>query len=149
MDANRISSYIRVYKKAIVSIQGLVAALHQPIGNRHRCNSYPHPSTVFDLSGIDFKIEYKIVWWVVYDIIELLYFSKDSKINHILKITLDRQAHYWLFTNLARLASNQLSKWEHQKHISDGCLQFFNSHKQMQAHSNNDCTHIVTRLPLD
>lgn len=57
------------------------------------------------------------------------------------------QLHYCWIKNLSRLVSSQLSKHDHEKHICDRCLNFFDTNEKLIRHLKNCTSEYQIEMP--
>ncbi|XP_018374523.1 PREDICTED: uncharacterized protein LOC108768554 [Trachymyrmex cornetzi] len=158
-------------KKAVVSVKSMdnacfawsvVAVLYPAERNADREYSYPHYTTVLNLTNIDFPMTLKniskferlnAVSINVYGIenkqILPLRLTGDKKEKHVNLLYLQDSrnngiGHFAWIKNLSRLVRSQLTRMEHKKYFCGRCLQYFGSNEKLQTHEVdcqklNDC----------
>lgn len=168
-------------KKAVINLQNdddycfawsVVAALYPPKGLEHETTSYPHYTSVLDLTGIEFPISLKNIhkfesqnnisinvytiekikneFKYVYEIIGPIHYTKNKQKKHVNLLLIgdgDGNFHYCYITDLSKLISVQLSKHHGKKHLCDGCLQYFTTEEHLVRHINFDCDFVRIELP--
>ncbi|XP_074026512.1 uncharacterized protein [Leptinotarsa decemlineata] len=168
-------------RKAVVNVRNedqhcfawaITSALHPAIDRTSEVSSYPHFSTVIDVTGMNFPVKLKdIVKFedkndisvnvygleskfekgkIMYEIIGPLRYSQRRLRRHVnlLLITDDfGNNHYCWIKDLSRLVSSQLSAHEHKKYFCDGCLLYFSNEQLLLRHKINDCNHLSTTTP--
>lgn len=141
----------------------IVAALFPQKRNVCRTNSYPHYSTVLNISDMmfppsnpDIRHFEKINPNISVNIYGLdnskhivtgpLYVTKSRKRNHVnlLYIEKNGKGHYCLVKDLLRLVKRQITHHKGKMFFCDVCLQCFASSKKYNSHM---CNKILTVLP--
>lgn len=150
----------------------VVAALHKPTGPNYDITSYPHFSSVLNVTGIDFPMsltnipKFEILNNIsinvyalekikkdfkdVYEIMGPLHHTKNKRDAHVNLLLIgddDGNFHYCSITDLSRLISSQLSNHNGKKFLCDGCLQYFSSEEYLVRHNNFDCDFVRIELP--
>ncbi|XP_018393385.1 PREDICTED: uncharacterized protein LOC108772363 [Cyphomyrmex costatus] len=136
----------------------LVAALHSAKKNVERESSYPHYSSVLNLTGIEFPMTLSQikkfenlnditinVYAIEEGIVPIrLADQKRSKHVNLLYVEDDIAGHFALIKDLSRLVSSQINKYGHKKYFCGRCLHYFSSSDKLETHSMdcgklNDC----------
>lgn len=150
----------------------IMASLFRANGNPHETSSYPHFTSVLRFEGIEFPMKLTDIHKFeemntisvnvfgtaskfqdgryITDIVGPLYFTTARQPTHVNLLLLsdnDGNKHYCLITDLSRLVSKQKSRHNGRVYICDGCLQFFHTLENLQAHEKHDCNHLVTKVP--
>lgn len=74
--------------------------------------------------------------------------STADKINAMLNNETVRMHYCWI-TNLSRLVSNQLSKYDHKHYICDRCLNYFTTNDKLTRHSLNCTNECRIEMPTE
>lgn len=150
----------------------VVSALYPATMNVNRVSSYPHFSTCLNLESIDFpmKLENIKIFEInnsisinVYglenvmtngiittEVVGPLYYTKNKQLTHINLLLIssdDGNSHYCWIKDMSKLLRSQLNSHNSKKYFCDGCFQFFYSKNKLDVHQQNDCNHIVTKIP--
>ncbi|XP_018365779.1 PREDICTED: uncharacterized protein LOC108762993 [Trachymyrmex cornetzi] len=165
-------------KRAVINVHtmdnacfawSVVAALYPAEKYTERESSYPHYTTVLNLTGIEFPVTLRdipkferlnTVSINVYGIenkqVLPLRLTSDKKEKHVNVLYLqdprnDGVGHFAWIKNLSRLVSSQLSRKKNKKLFCDRCLHYFGSSQKLQTHEVdcqklNDC---AIRLPSE
>ncbi|KYN10211.1 hypothetical protein ALC57_17664 [Trachymyrmex cornetzi] len=136
-------------------IASVVAALYPAERNAEWEYSYPHYTTVLNLTNIEFPMTLKDIQKFerlnavsinVYDIenkqILPLWFTSDKE-KHVNMLYMqdsrdDSLGHFAWIKNLSRLVSSKLSRQKNKKFFCDRCLHYFSSNEKLQSHAT-DC----------
>ncbi|CAH1643155.1 unnamed protein product [Spodoptera littoralis] len=140
----------------------ILAALFPVKNNVCRTSSYPHFSTIFNITGMSFPLSPKDIRLFEnnnsdlsiniygldkhFNVTGPLYttnFRRDKHIN-LLYYEKENRAHYCLIKNLLRLVRRQVSKHKGRMYLCETCLQFFTSETKFHSHA---CSKIITLLP--
>ncbi|KYM95311.1 hypothetical protein ALC62_14051, partial [Cyphomyrmex costatus] len=166
-------------KRATINVQSLddacfawsvVAALHPAKQHTERTSSYPHYSSVLNLTNIEFPMtlnqikrfenlnDISINVYTIENEILPLRLTDDKKKKHVnllyvedpqddnVEDTRDKNVrHFVLIKNLSRLVSSQISKKEHKKYFCDSSSAKLELHS-MDCGKLNDC---AIRLPSE
>ncbi|KYM95737.1 hypothetical protein ALC62_13644, partial [Cyphomyrmex costatus] len=140
-------------KRAVINVQSennacfawsVVAALHPAESHTSRTSSYPHYSSVLNLTGIEFPMTLNQIKEALNDISINVYAieneivpirlaeRKRSKHVNLLYVEDDIGGHFVLIKNLSRLVRSQVTKMEHKKYFCDS------SSAKLEVHSE-DC----------
>ncbi|XP_074029419.1 uncharacterized protein [Leptinotarsa decemlineata] len=181
-------SYVKLpqciqWKKDVVNVRNedqycfawaITSALYPADSRVSELTSYPHFSTVLDVTGMDFpvKVNNKSIeifedrndisinvyglestfekGKMKYEVIGPLRYSQRRLRRHVnlLFITDDSgNGHYCWIKDLSRLVSNQLSAHRQKKYFCDGCLIYFSDERLLLRHNMYDCNYISTTTP--
>ncbi|XP_024875377.1 uncharacterized protein LOC112456847, partial [Temnothorax curvispinosus] len=148
----------------------VTAALHPAQKNADLESSYPHYTSVLDLTDIEFPMTLdQIKKFENHNSISINLYSiekknkklailpirvTDQKMDrhvNLLYVHNDNVGHFAWIKNLSRLVSSQINRHHGQKYFCDRCLHYFSSNEKLAAHTvdcqeMNDC---AIKLPSD
>ncbi|XP_071653079.1 uncharacterized protein [Temnothorax longispinosus] len=166
-------------KNAVINVRSIdnacfawsvVAALYPVEEHTYRKSSYPHYTSVLDLTDIEFPMTLdQIKKFENHNNISINVYSiekKNKKLTilpirvtdrkmdrhvNLLYVHNDNVGHFAWIKNLSRLVSSQINRHHGRKYFCDRCLHYFSSNEKLTAHTvdcqeMNDC---AIKLPSD
>lgn len=145
----------------------IISALRPVNQNSDMLRSYPNFRTVLNFNDIEFPIKFSDIDKferrndISVNVFGLnqkqdkvmgpLHHTKQRRATHINLLYFENNyglSHFCWIKNLSRLVGSQLSSNKRQKHICDGCLQYYAREDLLLEHQKDECGKVKTILPF-